>query len=105
MVIASFGFGYIVWLIDEFACRYLTSARHTVGLPFAFLLELHGWYVKWPVYFWDTNRYQVARPHRYRRVYCRCSHRYGYHRRSDGGSYGHLCLASSSCVEAHVWTT
>lgn len=34
----------MVWLIDEFACRYLTSARHTVGLPLAFLLELHGWY-------------------------------------------------------------
>ncbi|KAH6959253.1 ceramidase [Fusarium avenaceum] len=40
----SFGFGYMVWLIDEFACRYLTSARHTVGLPLAFLLELHGWW-------------------------------------------------------------
>ncbi|CVL04794.1 hypothetical protein FPRO06_04612 [Fusarium proliferatum] len=39
-----FGFGYIVWLIDEFACRYLTSARHAIGLPFAFLLELHGWW-------------------------------------------------------------
>ncbi|EWY95174.1 hypothetical protein FOYG_04291 [Fusarium oxysporum NRRL 32931] len=39
-----FGFGYIVWLIDEFACRYLTSARHVVGLPFAFFLELHGWW-------------------------------------------------------------
>lgn len=42
-MIGFFGFGYIVWLIDEFACRYLTSARHVVGLPFAFLLELHGW--------------------------------------------------------------
>ncbi|KAM0563074.1 hypothetical protein ACHAPJ_001920 [Fusarium lateritium] len=42
--LASFGLGYIVWLIDEFACRYLTSARHVVGLPVAFLLELHGWW-------------------------------------------------------------
>ncbi|KAJ4135057.1 hypothetical protein NW768_004670 [Fusarium equiseti] len=42
--LGSFGFGYMVWLIDEFACRYLTNARHAIGLPFAFLLELHGWW-------------------------------------------------------------
>ncbi|KAH7166340.1 ceramidase [Dactylonectria macrodidyma] len=39
-----FGFGYMVWLIDDWACRYLTDARHVVGIPFAFLLELHGWW-------------------------------------------------------------
>lgn len=39
----SFIFGYLVWLIDEWACAHLTNARHFVGLPFAFLLELHGW--------------------------------------------------------------
>ncbi|KAI8686424.1 hypothetical protein NCS55_00318100 [Fusarium keratoplasticum] len=39
-----FGFGYFLWLIDEFACRYLTDARNVVGLPFAFFLELHGWW-------------------------------------------------------------
>lgn len=38
-----FGFGYVLWLIDEFACRYLTGARRVVGLPLAFTLELHGW--------------------------------------------------------------
>ena len=35
----------MVWLVDEFACRYLTRARNVVGTPFAFALELHGWYV------------------------------------------------------------
>ncbi|PLB54693.1 alkaline phytoceramidase [Aspergillus steynii IBT 23096] len=40
----SFVFGYIVWLIDDWACQYLTSTRHFIGLPWAFLLELHGWW-------------------------------------------------------------
>ncbi|OAA39444.1 Ceramidase [Metarhizium rileyi] len=39
----SFGFGFFVWLIDEWACGMLSGARHSVGLPVAFLLELHGW--------------------------------------------------------------
>ncbi|KAE8373048.1 alkaline phytoceramidase [Aspergillus bertholletiae] len=41
---ASFIFGYLVWLIDEWACRVLTSTRQAVGLPLAFLFELHGWW-------------------------------------------------------------
>lgn len=45
MYAASFIFGYLVWLIDEFVCQSLIVARHAVGLPVAFLLELHGWYV------------------------------------------------------------
>lgn len=45
LVPACFVIGYIVWLIDEFACRHLTRARNVVGTPFAFILELHGWYV------------------------------------------------------------
>ncbi|KAH8656848.1 ceramidase [Ilyonectria robusta] len=40
----SFLFGYTLWLIDEFACRMLTDVRHLVGLPIAFLFELHGWW-------------------------------------------------------------
>ncbi|KAM6532773.1 hypothetical protein FALCPG4_005824 [Fusarium falciforme] len=39
-----FGFGYFLWLVDELACRYLTDARNALGLPLAFLLELHGWW-------------------------------------------------------------
>jgi hypothetical protein len=42
---ASFLFGYFMWLIDRFVCGALIDARRTVGLPLAFLLELHGWYV------------------------------------------------------------
>ncbi|KAL5361102.1 ceramidase [Aspergillus floccosus] len=40
----SFVFGYFVWLIDSYACQTLTNMRQAVGLPFAFLLELHGWW-------------------------------------------------------------
>ncbi|UPK97523.1 hypothetical protein LCI18_008458 [Fusarium solani-melongenae] len=39
-----FAFGYSLWLIDEWACRYLAEARNAVGLPLGFLLELHGWW-------------------------------------------------------------
>lgn len=102
--VGSFVFGYVVWLIDEFACRYLTSARHTIGLPFAFLLELHGWYVKWLVLVWEkTDRYQVAHFHRHRRVHCRGSHRRCNDGRSDRWSNRHICLAGPACGKAHVW--
>ncbi|KAJ5225919.1 hypothetical protein N7468_007144 [Penicillium chermesinum] len=40
----SFLFGYFVWLIDEFACAHLTQIRNSVGLPLAFVFELHGWW-------------------------------------------------------------
>ncbi|RSL58816.1 hypothetical protein CEP54_007573 [Fusarium duplospermum] len=36
--------GYIVWLIDDWACHHLIDARRSVGIPVAFLLELHGWW-------------------------------------------------------------
>ncbi|OJI79581.1 hypothetical protein ASPTUDRAFT_59643 [Aspergillus tubingensis CBS 134.48] len=41
---ASFIFGYLVWLVDEWVCQSLIGARHAVGQPVAFLLELHGWW-------------------------------------------------------------
>ncbi|KAJ5153994.1 alkaline phytoceramidase [Penicillium coprophilum] len=40
----SFIFGYMIWLVDEFTCRYLISIRHSIGLPLAFLFEFHGWW-------------------------------------------------------------
>jgi dihydroceramidase len=40
-----FNMGYWLWLVDEWACGYLKRAREGVGLPWAFVLELHGWYV------------------------------------------------------------
>ncbi|KAH7309736.1 ceramidase [Stachybotrys elegans] len=44
MGLAFFILGYIVWLIDDWACRHLTDMRKVVGIPLAFLLELHGWW-------------------------------------------------------------
>ncbi|KAJ5689570.1 alkaline phytoceramidase, partial [Penicillium macrosclerotiorum] len=41
---ACFAFGYFVWLIDGLACGFLTQTRHAIGLPLAFLTELHGWW-------------------------------------------------------------
>ncbi|KAF4580810.1 hypothetical protein GQ602_006947 [Ophiocordyceps camponoti-floridani] len=36
--------GYFLWLVDEWACGLLTKMRHSVGMPVAFFLELHGWW-------------------------------------------------------------
>ncbi|KAJ5125848.1 uncharacterized protein N7443_008892 [Penicillium atrosanguineum] len=41
---SCFAFGYFVWLIDVWACGMLTQTRQAVGLPLAFLTELHGWW-------------------------------------------------------------
>lgn len=35
--------GYGLWLIDMFCCPTLRSWRRQIGLPWGFLLELHGW--------------------------------------------------------------
>ncbi|KAM3467671.1 hypothetical protein MY5147_008704 [Beauveria neobassiana] len=40
----NFAFGYFVWLLDDWLCQLLTNLKHTVGLPLAFLFELHGWW-------------------------------------------------------------
>ncbi|KAJ5736648.1 alkaline phytoceramidase [Penicillium malachiteum] len=42
---AIFNLGYYFWLVDQWACGYLTKIRDTIGLPWVFILELHGWYV------------------------------------------------------------
>ncbi|KAJ5092281.1 alkaline ceramidase family protein [Penicillium alfredii] len=39
-----FNVGYWCWLLDRWACGFLQSSRATIGLPLAFLLELHGWW-------------------------------------------------------------
>lgn len=41
--VSGFG-GFGIWLIDNLACSHLRGARNAVGLPWGFLLELHGWY-------------------------------------------------------------
>ncbi|KAI1614729.1 ceramidase [Exophiala viscosa] len=40
----SFVAGFIVWVIDSAACGQLREARRAVGPPWAFVLELHGWW-------------------------------------------------------------
>ncbi|KIW53892.1 hypothetical protein PV05_06301 [Exophiala xenobiotica] len=36
--------GFVVWLIDGAACGWLRDARGYLGLPWGFVLELHGWW-------------------------------------------------------------
>ncbi|KAJ5673527.1 hypothetical protein N7507_002654 [Penicillium longicatenatum] len=38
-----FHLGYLVWLVDGWVCGLLRSTRAAIGLPWAWLLELHGW--------------------------------------------------------------
>ncbi|KAJ5895104.1 hypothetical protein N7495_006795 [Penicillium taxi] len=40
----SFIFGYLIWLVDGYACGSLTDIKHMVGLPLGFLFEFHGWW-------------------------------------------------------------
>ncbi|KAB8276956.1 ceramidase [Aspergillus minisclerotigenes] len=39
-----FNLGFYLWVIDGWICGFLRSARARIGLPLAFLLELHGWW-------------------------------------------------------------
>ncbi|KAJ5883004.1 alkaline ceramidase family protein [Penicillium subrubescens] len=39
-----FHLGYAVWILDGWVCGFLRSSRRAIGLPWAFLLELHGWW-------------------------------------------------------------
>ncbi|KAB8209839.1 alkaline ceramidase family protein [Aspergillus parasiticus] len=39
-----FNLGFYLWVIDGWICGFLRSARERIGLPLAFLLELHGWW-------------------------------------------------------------
>ena len=40
----SFASGFVLWLIDRFACDLLTRAKYAVGLPWGFVFELHAWW-------------------------------------------------------------
>ncbi|KAF1972905.1 alkaline ceramidase-like protein [Bimuria novae-zelandiae CBS 107.79] len=37
-------FGYFLWNIDVHLCDYVTSLKRTIGMPWSFLFELHGWW-------------------------------------------------------------
>ena len=41
---AYLGFAFLVWNIDLESCQELRSLREALGLPWAWLLELHGWW-------------------------------------------------------------
>lgn len=40
----SFGLGFLLWLVDRFACSSLTRAKQAIGMPYGLALELHGWW-------------------------------------------------------------
>ena len=40
----AFIVGYVLWRLDFQSCRILRDLRHQLGMPFGFLLELHGWW-------------------------------------------------------------
>ncbi|KAJ5108383.1 ceramidase [Penicillium angulare] len=39
-----FNAGFYIWLIDGWICDFLRSTRRMIGAPWAYLLELHGWW-------------------------------------------------------------
>lgn len=43
-VVAYMALAFLLWNIDLHWCHELRSLRHAVGLPWAWLLELHGWW-------------------------------------------------------------
>ena len=42
--VGAFLTGFILWIIDNEFCDVLRSVRHEIGIPWAFFLELHGWW-------------------------------------------------------------
>lgn len=42
--VGLFLFGYFLWNIDIHFCSGLRSIRRTVGIPYGFILEGHGWW-------------------------------------------------------------
>lgn len=36
--------GYAIWNLDNAFCGLLTETRRYIGMPWAFVLELHGWW-------------------------------------------------------------
>jgi len=36
--------GFVIWNIDNAICPSLTSWKRSIGMPWSFLLELHGWW-------------------------------------------------------------
>jgi len=45
LALGLFVLGYVLWNVDNRFCERLREVRHAVGLPWAWVFELHGWYV------------------------------------------------------------
>ena len=45
ILIVYAGAGFACWILDSLACPQLRQIRRQIGLPWGFVLELHGWYV------------------------------------------------------------
>ncbi|TVY31659.1 Alkaline ceramidase [Lachnellula subtilissima] len=41
---AIFVSGFVIWNIDTMACAHLTAIKRSIGMPWSFALELHGWW-------------------------------------------------------------
>ncbi|RDL37648.1 Uncharacterized protein BP5553_05081 [Venustampulla echinocandica] len=39
-----FASGFALWNIDIATCKTLTNAKRSIGMPWSFILELHGWW-------------------------------------------------------------
>jgi dihydroceramidase len=37
-------FGYFLWQLDGIFCSELTALKRSIGMPWGFLLEMHGWW-------------------------------------------------------------
>jgi dihydroceramidase len=36
--------GFGIWNVDNFICGFLTDTKRELGMPWSFVLELHGWW-------------------------------------------------------------
>ncbi|KIN06379.1 hypothetical protein OIDMADRAFT_155471 [Oidiodendron maius Zn] len=39
-----FGSGFALWNVDNAFCDSLTATKRSIGMPWSFILELHGWW-------------------------------------------------------------
>jgi dihydroceramidase len=39
-----FGSGFALWNVDNVYCGSITNVKRSIGLPWAFVIELHGWW-------------------------------------------------------------
>lgn len=45
--LGSVGLGFVLWSLDTIYCGTLREWRHSLGLPWGTILELHGWWHFW----------------------------------------------------------